>query len=376
MGILDKKARGDACHIVGATQDGQPTYYADVEWIDGKPRLLTSGIVQIEELFGQDNQADTWFYLGTQYDVGPISAGDTVRIQIAAGPNASLFPAIDKTYTVTPADVAAPNPEVAVANGIVSMLNGDATFKAQWKAQRITDNSTVWIGSKMVGEWSERPNTNDFQVSKTGTIGVIAAFDKIVRRGKSTSLTKDPNDPRFGVLGITGTVAQSVQEIGQIYIKTLEQSPEGSGLYALNVDGSVTPQVFWVFAQTDKDIYVQELRWYAVTASVKFQQFLSISSALTNGVKIEIKADDSYILGPLYKTTEDLKNKFAIGGTWSLEAQPSTTSTIAVFRLGTPIPIRHVGEFTTDDYIKVTIQDNLSSLGYMEMLAFGFTRDI
>ena len=376
MGDLGKTDRAEAVIPVGADIGGAETYPIQVDLVDGVRRLQTTGLVQIEELFGQDNQADVWFYLGSQYDIGPISVGDTVRIQIAAGPSAILFPAIDLTYTVTVGDVAAPNPEVAVASGIVTMLNSNATFKAKWSAKRITDNSTVWIGSKEVGEWSERPNPNDFIVTSTGTIVVLRAYDKIIRRGKSTSLTKDPNDPRLGVLGITGTVAQTAGGIGQLYFRNLEQDPYGSGLISMNVDGSVTPVDFFVRPIADKDIYITELRWYAVSSAVKFGQFLNIASPLANGILMTIRSDDTLSPEPVYKTTEDMKNKFAIGGTWSLEAQPSSTSTLAVFHLDSPIPIRHIGAFTTDDYVRLRVRDNITSVAYMEMLAFGFVKDI
>lgn len=374
--IIDKKNRGDAVHVVGADANGDATYFADVEWIDGKPRLLVQADVTVSELLGQDNQADVWFYLGTQYDVGPIAVDDTVRVEIAAGPNASLFPAIDLTYTVVAADVAAANPEIAVANKVVAMLKADVTFKSQWTAQRITDNSTVWIGSKLVGEWSERKNVDDFKVTATGTIGVVRAFDKIERKGKITSLTKDPNDPRYGILGITGTVAQSVEEIGQLYADNLEENPHLSGLVSMNVDGSSTPVVFYEHAVTEFDIYITELRFYSVSAGAKFGQFLNINTPLTNGILVEIKSDDSQLILPVIKTTEDFKNKFAIGGTWSLETQPSATSMTAVFRLTAPFVIRHIGEFIIDDYVRVTVRDDLTPIATLEMLVFGFMREI
>lgn len=375
-GDLSKKDRAEAVMLVGSDASGGETYPAQVDLVDGVRRLQTTGLVQIEELFGQDNQGDAWLYIGTQYDVGPIAAGDTISVHIGAGPNAGLFPAIDLTYVVTAGDVAAVNPEIAVANGLANLLNNNAAFKTLWLAKRIADNSVVWIGSKLIGEWSERPNVGDFAVTKTGSIGVQAAFDMIVRRGKSTTLTKDPNDPRKGVLGITGTVAQSVEEIGQLLVHNLELGADGSGVYAMNVDGSVTPQVFQEHAVLGYDTFIKEIRLYAVSSGAKFGQFLNISTALANGLLVEIKSDDSLLALPPLKTTEDMKNKFALSGTWLLESQPSLTSMLATFKLDAPFPIRHIGEFAVDDYLKITVRDNLTSVADLGCIVFGFKREI
>jgi len=372
---IPKLKRGQTVIPVASDLDGNEGLPMQIDTIAGVRRLRTDAIAQIEQIFGQDNQADSWFAIGTPNDISTITVGDTVRVQIAAGPDATLYPAIDLTYTVVQEDVDADNPELAVAEKIVTMLNNDSVFKVLWQSKRVVDNSIVWIGSRIYAEWSERPNSGDFAVTTTGTIVVTVGYDTLVRRGKKTTITKDPYDPRIGFLGITGEVVQTVKEVGELYIENLEQDPHGSGLIGMNVDGSVTPVTFWIRPLVDKDIFINEIRWYSTSASVKFGQFLNQPNPLTNGIKIEIKADDSYLLLPLYKSTEDFKNKFS-NGIWSLEAQPSLTSILATFQLDAPFPIRYQGKFATDDYVKVTIQDDLLNIASLEMLVFGFTRSV
>jgi hypothetical protein len=143
------------------------------------------------------------------------------------------------------------------------------------------------------------------------------------------------------------------------------------------VNGSVTPVDFKIFAIADYDIFIQELRFYATASSIKFGQFLSLNIPLANGIEVQIKSDDAYLTLPNIKTTEDLKNKFAVGGQWSLEAQPSLTSLLATFHLDAPIPIRHIGEYAIDDYIRIRVRDNLvAAASVLECLAFGFKRAI
>lgn len=375
MTIIQKKDRGDVVQFVGSDQDGNATLFGEIELIDGKARLLTSGIVQIEELFGADNQADVWFYLGTPDDLSTFAVDDTIEVRIKAGADPTLFPAINLTYTVVAADLTEPNVEIAVSNKIVALLKADAVFKDQWTAQRIDGNSTVWIGSKNVAEWSERPNTGDFDVITTGTAVATRAFDKIVRRGKSTSLTKDPKDPRFGVLGITGTVSSSIESVGQLYVEELAKLPHPSTDLDMAVNGSGTPVVFEQLKLTTEDIFVEELRFFGSGNGIQFSKFLNIAS-LSNGILVEIKSNDDLLTLPVIFDTEDFKNKFALNGEWDLAIVSGTDQFLATFKLKSPFPIRHVGEFPTDDFVRVTIRDNLAAVATLELLLFGFTREI
>lgn len=347
---------------------------ADVELINSKYRLLTDSIVTVEEVFGQDPQATNWFYINTQYDVGPMVAGDTVQVNIAAGPNATLFPSVSVTTTVTAGIVAASNPEIALANQIVSDLNANSVFKVLWKAQRIKDFSAVFISSKIYNEWGERKNPGDFSVITTGTITVSIAFDSITRRGFSTELSRSPNDPRKGILAISGSVAVTPGEVADIFI----QNALNSGSPNMLVNGSVTPVPFTITPLSTQDIFVNELRLYGNANGIKFGQFLGQNAILTNGLLLEIKSEDKTTSFPVLKSTDDIKHKFARGAVnFDLDVQAGRDDFMASFTFENPFPIRHQGLFTTDDYIKITVRDNLTTnLQALEFIAFGFKKDI
>jgi len=362
--------------LVGA--DG--LYTCDVELKEGKKRLLSDAIVTVEEIFGQDRFADCWLYMGTaddSYGVGGV--GDTVRIQIAAKDDPVLWPAIDVTSTVTQLMLDDDYPEVELAKDIISDLNTDFNFKLHFKAALIKDTSHIHISARVRGEWGQRSTPQAFLVTTTGTTVVTAAQDKIVMQPKSTSLSRDPFDPRVGILGISGTVSVIPGAIGNLYIEhpreTLLNSPE------FNVLGTLaTPRVFSIPLVPGSDIFVKEIRFFGTASTIKFGQFLSINSPLTNGIKVEIKSDDDILQSDNIYTTEDFKHEWTFGGLFQLDDQPGLADFLATFVFDTPFPIRAPGTFAEesgiDDYIKVDIRDNLSSITRLRALVFGFTQEV
>jgi hypothetical protein len=350
---------------------------ADIIDDGGIQRLATDSIVTVESLFGKDPQASTFFYINTQYDVGSIAINDTVRVQIAVGENATLFPAVDVTTTVTSTETGAANPETALANLIVTNLNNNANFSLNWKASRIKDFSGVFINAKLFNEWGERPNTNSFQVTTTGTTTVNLGFNNIIRRGFETELNRSPNNPRLGVLAISGTVFAVPGGAGDLLI----DNAKNAGSSNLRVNGSLaTPIIFSISADATETIFITELRFYGGATSLKFEQFLGQNNALTNGIKIEIKSDNQMITLPLIKSTEDFKNKFSFGGAdnFSIDIQAGADQFVASFLPSFSLGIKRQGSFGAgnDDYIKVYIQDNLTSgMSELEFIVLGFKRE-
>ena len=348
-------------------------YQADVEVLDGKKRMLTDSIVKVEEVFGQDRFADVWVYIGTaENSTGVGDVGDTVRIQIATRDNPTIWPAVDVTTTVTLEMTLDTYPEVALAKQIIHDLNADANFLIHFKASLIKDTSHVHITSRVRGEWGQRPNSGDFSVTTTGTTTALAAFDKIVMKGKSTSLSRDPFDPRVGILGISGTVSVIPGAVSAIYL----EHPVNGTLRDMNVNGSVTPVTFSIPLVPGYDILVKEIRFFGNSSSIKFGQFLSINSPLTNGISVEIKSDDdTFPTDPIY-TTEDFKHEWSFGGVFQLDDQPGLADFLASFVFETPFPIRSPGTFPIDDYLKIIIRDNLSAITKLRVLVFGFTQEV
>ena len=111
---------------------GDEQYVADVILKDARKALVTDATVTIEQLFGRDPQATSWFYIGTSTDADGVGAiGDTVRVQIpsAVSPIGVIYPTVDVTTTVTSNETLDDSPEEALAKLICSDLNLDTNFK-------------------------------------------------------------------------------------------------------------------------------------------------------------------------------------------------------------------------------------------------------
>jgi len=364
MTDLGRKDAASPVQIVGKDEN----YMMDVELIDGKRRALTSSIVIIEQLFGRDNYADTWYYIGDQYDsTGAGGVGDTVRLQIGQGPDAS-YEAIDLTYTLIAEDV---GDELKLTENLVRFYNTDTTFRDKWKASRVKDNSVVHIGAKIVAEFGERINSGDFQVTSTGTTIVTRAWDKIERKGKSTSLTRDSRDPRVGILGISGEFILGVGDAEKTYNSNSSNGTTGN----IGDTNHITPESFYIDADATEQIIVKELRLHGLDAGIKYGKFLGINSKLSYGLQIEVKTQNKvFSLAGLY-STDDLKSIFSSNNGWHLDIQSGGDHFLGVYEIPTPWILEPVGTYATDDYIKITVNDNLSGVDELYMTAVGFTRE-
>lgn len=344
-------------------RDGQ--HEADIQLIDGVPSLRTFGIQAIESLRGFDPICDTWFYIGTENDAsGAGNIGDTVRVQIAAGSVPADFPAVDLTYTLVAGDV---GDEEQLATNIAAYLNGQISFSTLWRAQKISNSGVIYITAKKPGSQFERPNPGDFQVTPTGTTTVTVAFDNIIRRNKVTSLARDPADPRQGILGIQGSV---VQTEGDVTNRFQTVFPE------LRVNGSVTPVNFTISAHPTEVRFITSIELSGRANGIKFGQFLA-SPALTNGLLISFKSNDFMATREPVKTTDDLLDFHAEDpDNFSLFIQSGGDKFTAVLEFGSPLELRPQGEFVSNDYVTISVRDNLSA-GILQLRAIvnGFNRE-
>lgn len=343
----------------------------DVNLYAGINKAEVNATVTVEEIFGKDPIPDTYFTIN---NAGNLN--DTIRVQIAATANDPSnpdrdAPAVDKTVTITASEV---GDELAARDLIISQLNADANFSNSLKAQKAKDNAVVHITSKFRGAFWERSNANDVQITTTGIANATLGYDTIKIRGKATSLARDPDSPHnLGILGISGSVTVTPGALNKIYSKYAKNGTSS----ALNVDGSSTPIIFQIFADSSEDIFVDQLLLYGTCAGIKFGQFLSINNALNNGLLIVIKSDDLVTTFDTITTTEEMQSIFASGAKgFQMFQTPALDSFSAVKEFITPFPIRAQGTFSTDDYIKITVRDNLSSISELRFNAKGFLREV
>lgn len=338
-------------------------YKADVVLEDGLKKLVTTTTVRVESLNGFDDLADNWIYLNTS----PV--GGTLQILISATDGA---PAVNKSFTVLGGET-----RYTFAQRVVTELNADfANFQPYYRASRVKDNSIIHISSKFFGEFGENVTVGSFSVVVGGGLNAYVAFDDFRRRGKVVGLSRSEDDPRYGILGISGEVAARSGDIGGLYVNTLKRL----GSANLLVNGSVTPQVFEIPMSATDDVFIREIRIYGKGNGVKFGQFLAQNVILPNGLLIEIKTDNEVVSLPTLKTTEDLKDKFAFGSgdNFQLYIQAGGDSFLAVFISASPFPLRKAGSFGAgfDDYLRLTVRDNLTTVAQtLECLVFGYSRE-
>lgn len=364
----DNKTNSQDVTQVELLGGNSPYHPVDVVLEDGIRKLQTKSTVIVEEIFGQDGYSDSWFRIE---NTGTTGATFTLTIGATSNDPTSVDidrPQYQKVFTTLVGEVGS---ETTLCTRIVTELNADTNFKAYFKATKVKDNRIVHIASKYRGEFWE---TDTFSVVTTDAASITLGFSDLKRRGKPTSLSTDPSDPRVGILGISGSVVSTPAALGDIFIaNALSTYPTGSA--SLNVNGSVTPQYFYIRSDSTHNTYVNRIRFYGRDNGIKFGQMLS-QTTLTNGIQIKIKSEDITTTLPLLKTTDDFKNKFAIGGDFSLHVQAGGDSFNATFDFESPFPLMAIGTYSTDDYIEIKIQDNLSTIYYLEFISYGFKKDI
>lgn len=320
-------------------------YLADVELQSGKRRLLTDAVVTVEELFGQDMLPDSWTRI--------LTAVNGTYIQL------SIYGFTNWNIPVNTTDV-----NTAAADA-VTWLNSQSSFNTAFIARKVKDNPIIHVQSKYWGEWGERQT-----YSSTGTGGTTTedGFGDVKVRGKATSLSFDVRDPRVGILGITGSVIASQAAASDIILG----QPKNGTSENLNVNGSATPVEFIFPAIASESQYITAIRYFGHASGVKFGQFLSINTVLSNGIRTIIKGENQVKELPLIKETGDFQGKFNWDGTFQLLAGAGPDSFVATLKFSAPIVIKKIGTYPTDDYIKVIIQDNLSTIGRLQGIVLGY----
>lgn len=198
-----------------------------------------------------------------------------------------------------------------------------------------------------------------------------AGFTKLTNEDedKTVDVVTDVDDIERLAVDVIGSIKPGA--IAKLYVQNAVYSSSKN----LLVDGSSAPVVFNIPISSTNDIYIQELRFYANGSGIKFGQFFAKNIILTNGIKVEIKSNDQTTILPLLKVTEDFKNKFAFGSgaNFRIDVQSGADGCLAVFIFDRPTILKKIGTFGTDDYIKVTIQDNITAGNSLfEFLAKGY----
>lgn len=329
--------------------------------------------ITVNSLRGFDPIVDWWGWIGDKVDSNGVgSPGDIVTWSVAAGDDATLFPAISVSAIVQAGD-----DEEILLDRLITNLNADNNFKLWYFARRIYDDApTLYVTARLPGAAYSRQNPGDVTFTATGTTTVTPAWDDLIQRQKNTSLARDPSNPTLGVLGISGSVSQAE---GSVTGRIIEFAMNLSMSKDLRVNGSVTPIDFIIYPSATKERFFTSLRFFGLGNGIQFTKFLSQNTPLQNGILITIRSGNSEITFPPIKSTEDFASIFSRGASdFDFYDVSGTDYFRSTLNFTAPFQLFKQGTFSQSDFIRIRIQDNLSAgagLTQFEFIGFGFERD-
>lgn len=187
--------------------------------------------------------------------------------------------------------------------------------------------------------------------------------------GKDELFNADVIKGADGIDRISVDATTAPRSVGGFFINLFQNM----GSTDLAVNGSGTPVSFEIPTE-NFDRQITSISIFGRDAGIKYGQFLAINQILTNGILIEIKSDDNVFdnsVAPIVQT-DDFRNKFCISPRdFVVDVFASEDVFTAAFIPPAPIIIRANTMFTTPDFLRITIRDNISSVNYLEASAFG-----
>lgn len=384
MGDLDRATQ--ASMPVSITNQDE-TKQVDIVTVQGQNRLATdSNISSINVPLGKDPLPDTFFTILT---AGAI--GDQVDIFLQGTFNDSTatdvdLPPYNYVYTLVAEDV---GNERQLSINIADALNADPLFEAQFlEAQAIGDDgddnqrAIVYITStkfSLNGEFYERPNDDDFDVTTTGTTTVqffSSAYNKLVSRPKEVSLARDPRNPhRLGVQSISGSVFIRSNDPDKLIREYMSEVGNPSNTQMATNASVANPDIFEFVANPDggADKIIDSLKFIVSDGNIKVQSgtFLGINSPLDDPILVQLIRDGIVIFESQIFNTLDILGGFSTTASDNKIINQSggdyLESTFSLIDSNLAFVLRN----GKDDRVRVTIQDNISSVDSMRMLITG-----
>ena len=150
----------------------------------------------------------------------------------------------------------------------------------------------------------------------------------------------------------------------------IAQFEDSVGSIALNANGSGTPINFEI-PTTTFDRAINKISIYGRDAGIKFGKFLA-NQVLANGLLIEIKSNVNVFTSLPIVQTDDFRNLFCISPRdFTIDVFSNEDVFNATFVSPEPIIIRGNTQFTTPDYVRITVRDNLNAVNYLEANVVG-----
>lgn len=150
----------------------------------------------------------------------------------------------------------------------------------------------------------------------------------------------------------------------------------------MSVDGSVTPVVF-EFGPDDyndgtKDAEIREFKVQLRDNQYTVDGFMGINTPLTNGVLIEIKSNNSTLSYEPIVDNGDWEFKFTVGAGSEVDLTIDNSGNIltATSRGSIVLARKDYHGVGNDDYIRITIRDDISNLVSMKAILLTNEREI
>lgn len=170
----------------------------------------------------------------------------------------------------------------------------------------------------------------------------------------------------------TNFKSQANKSLAYTPAKLLTVPLKDGGSSNLAVNGSGTPRVFTYSPPADWNIEIHTITLIAETSgAISFgNKFIDTGLAtLTNGLLIEIKAEDVSSVWQTAKRTRDLVELSANGGFNVLSGTPNLLR--VEFHICPRLRMSKDGTYVNPDYMRATVRDNLTTLSYMEIFIQG-----
>jgi len=157
---------------------------------------------------------------------------------------------------------------------------------------------------------------------------------------------------------------RSIDDVPSLIIASSIKTSGGSA--NLGVDGSVTPVVFEYNPPNNYDIEISAISFlFEDTTAFQFGNkfILTGINTLTNGLLLEIKTGD--VVTSPWQNMKRTRDLIEISSDFDI-----ITGTVNFMRIKIHLPrsmrLSKSGTFSTPDYLRITVRDNLSSLDFAE----------
>ena len=150
----------------------------------------------------------------------------------------------------------------------------------------------------------------------------------------------------------------------------ITQNALHNGSADLNIDGR--SEVVFEVPKYNEDLVVSRLSFYGRDNGIEFGAFLALWNELSNGIIVEVKSEDQIFQFRPIKTTDDFRNIWSImPSDFVLDKISGDDAFTAVLQPRAPFYIRKQSTFSSPDYIRVKIRDDIHKVNYLQFLITG-----